>query len=121
MSGLLLLSWWYGAGWSWLAERITAKYKFIDEALSIEVLVRTFFAPWKQIQSTTTLQNFIQTTVDNLISRVVGMTVRFIMLFTALILVILLSVFSVAAFIVWPLLPFMIFILPLLTVLGVSL
>ena len=121
MFALLLLSWWYSSGWSWLAKRMVVKYRLVGEALSVGILLRTFFAPWKQIQSTTTLQNFIQSTVDNIISRVVGMVVRSLMLFTALILYILLTAFTLGSFIAWPIIPLLIVVLPVLTIKGVSL
>ena len=118
---VLLLRWWYGPGWAWLVRRIASKYKFIAEALSVDILLRTFFAPWKQIQSTVTLQTFIQSTVDNLMSRFIGMAVRSLMLFTALILTLMLSAFAAVAFAVWPALPMMVVILPILTIKGVIL
>lgn len=118
MFAVLLLSWWYGSGWTWLARRSAVKYKLIAEALSVGILLRTFFAPWKQIQSTTTLQNFIQSTVDNIVSRVVGMTIRTLMLFSALVLYLMLIVFTVASFIVWPAIPALVIILPVLTLMG---
>lgn len=118
---VLLFSWWYGSGWSWLARRSAAKYRLVSEALSVGILLKTFFAPWKQIQSTTTLQNFIQTTVDNIVSRVVGMAVRTLMLFTALILYLFLAIFTIASFIAWPVIPLLVVILPIFTFMGVSL
>jgi len=121
MFAVLLLSWWYSSGWSWLAKRAAVKYKLIGEALSVGILLRTFFAPWKQIQSATTLQNFIQSTVDNIVSRVVGMVIRIFMLFTALILYLLLTVFIVVSFVSWPIIPLLVIILPVLTITGANL
>ena len=120
MFAVLLFSWWYSSGWSWLGGRIAAKYKLIGEALSVGILFKTFFAPWKQIQSVTTLQNFIQSTVDNIVSRCVGMVVRTLMILAALILYLILSAFAIASFIVWPVIPFMIIILPILTLKGAT-
>lgn len=96
------------------------KYRLVNEALSVGVLLRTFFAPWKQIQSTTTLQNFIQSTVDNIISRVVGMVVRGLMLLTAFVLYFILTVFAIVSFVAWPIIPLLVIILPVLTLKGVS-
>lgn len=120
MFALLLMRWWYGSGWSWLFSSIAAKYRLVSEALSVGILIKTFFAPWKQIQSTTTLQNFVQTTVDNIISRFVGMAVRGLMLFTAALLFVILSVLSVALIIIWPFLPLLVVILPILSIEGVG-
>ena len=120
MFAVLLLSWWYSSGWSWLASRMAAKYRLVGEALSVGILFKTFFAPWKQIQSTTTLQNLIQSTVDNIVSRCVGMIVRTLMLFAALILYLILSIFTVFSFIVWPVIPLMIIILPILAFSGAA-
>lgn len=117
----LLFGWWYSDGWRWLASKIGSKYRLINEALSVGTLLRTFFAPWKQIQSTATLQNFIQTTVDNIISRFIGAAVRSVMIFTALILFIILSLVLIFVLLLWPILPLMIVILPILTIKGISL
>lgn len=107
-----LLGWWYGRGWFWLLACIKDQFVAINENFSVSILIRTWFAPWKQIQSPASFQNFLQSAIDNLISRFIGATVRTGMLLTAFVLHSLLSVGGVVALIAWPLLPLLVIALP---------
>ena len=115
---LLLLSWWYSRGWAWVVERILGRFKVINEVFSVGILLRTLFAPWKQIQTAKTFQNFFQSTLDNFISRMIGAVVRIGMLLTAMVLSLLILTLGLALVIVWPMIPLLIIVLPLIS-LGV--
>lgn len=110
----LLFSWWYGRGWLWTIRSSRSRLRAINEIFSVSILIRTLFSPWKQIESKKTFQNFIQSTVDNFISRLIGAVLRFFMLLTALILTLLVLVFGLLAVIIWPLIPLFIVVLPIL-------
>jgi len=115
---LLLLSWWYSRGWAWVVERILGRFKVINEVFSVGILLRTLFAPWKQIQTAKTFQNFFQSTLDNFISRMIGAVVRIGMLLTAMVLSLLVLTIGLALVIVWPMIPLLIIVLSLIS-LGV--
>ena len=107
-----LLGWWYGQGWVWAFHHVRSQLEAVNENFSVGILLRTWFAPWKQIQSPGSLRNFMQSAIDNFISRFIGASVRTIMLFTALLLNILLGAVGIVVLAVWPLLPLLVIALP---------
>lgn len=117
---ILLLSWWYGRGWFWLAGLISKNLKEINEAFSVGILLKTLFSPWKQIQSPTSFKNFIQASVDNLVSRFVGAAVRSLMLLGAFLSSAFVAVAGIAALIIWPLLPIAVFLVPIISLIKVG-
>lgn len=118
MSLIYLLSWWYGKGWGWAISSVLQKLKDINEAFSIPILLRTWFAPWKQIQTQATFRNFFQAAIDNLISRFVGSMVRGSMMLVALLSSLAIFTFAILTALIWPIIPALILIFPLLAVKG---
>jgi len=116
-----LLSWWYSHGWQWLISSFGNILKDINNAFSIPILLRTWFSPWKQIQTPSTFRNFFQSAIDNLISRFVGAAVRTGMIIGALVASIATMLLACLSVVIWPLLPLSIIILPILFLGGVSL
>lgn len=116
-----LLGWWYGSGWVWLLKGLTDRLKDIKETFSVPTLIKTLFSPWKQIQTVSTFRNFFQSAVDNLISRLVGATIRFFMLIGALIFTFVIIFIGLAALILWPVIPLLLIVLPAMSVIGVEL
>lgn len=116
-----MLGWWYGQGWLWAIKQIDVRLQNIGNIFAVKVLIRTWFAPWKQITSPSSFHNFFQAATDNAISRVVGGIVRTTMLLLALIWALLIIVSGLIWIILWPLLPLGIIILPVLTISKVGL
>ncbi len=116
-----LLSWWYGHGWFWVLKGAVRQTHNINAAFSVGILLRTLFAPWKQIQSVASFQNFLQTAVDNMISRLIGATVRSGMLLVAATATLLTMAGGVLVFLAWPLVPLLIIGLPIAAVMGLEL
>lgn len=107
MTALLWLQWWYGAGWADCVRRAGLRLERLERSFSIGILLRTLFAPWKQVVSLSdgAVQDRMRAALDNLISRCVGLAVRSLALVTA---AIVLSVSAIIAFllvVIWPLLP----------------
>lgn len=115
-----LLSWWYGSGWGWLARELGRRLTYVEESFSVSILLKTLFSPWKQIRTQSTFQNFFQAAIDNLISRFIGAIVRFGLLLVAILSTFLIVGFGLALFILWPFLPLMIVVLPVMTLAGVE-
>lgn len=113
-----LLGWWYSRGWGWAVTSILSKIKDINETFSIPILLRTWFAPWKQIQTQATFRNFFQAAIDNLVSRFVGSMVRGTMMFGALLSSLAVFAFAVAVLVVWPLIPVLVIVFPLISING---
>ncbi len=109
-----LLRWWYGRGFGWAVERIYAQLTGIGQTLAVSVLLKTWFAPWKQITTTIGSTNFMQKIVDSMISRLLGFFVRTFMLIFALIwaiLVLALGAVWLALWVVIPLSPLVLLVL----------
>lgn len=108
MIALIWLKWWYGAGWADCAQRAGRYLQRLESSFSIGILLRTLFAPWKQIVSINkgSVDDRAKAVVDNLISRLVGFIVRIIALISAAVILALGAVLALAAVIAWPLLPF---------------
>ena len=101
-----MLRWWYGPGWSLAFKRISVRTKNVSHAFSAPTLIKTLFAPWKRIQySGKSIDAKMQAMVDNLVSRVVGFTVRFAVLIAAFFMITGSFVIGVSIVIIWPLVP----------------
>ena len=107
MLALELLTWWYSRGWLELAHRSAKFVSDLYNYFSVNLLLRTIFAPWKRIISygSQSLNEKLRSLGDNLVSRMVGLGVRLVVLITAVILLFLSLVISVVAVLVWPLVP----------------
>jgi hypothetical protein len=111
-----MLGWWYGQGWSWLLKIIRKNLGVVSETFSVLILLKTWFSPWKQIQTVSTFRNFFQAAIDNLVSRFIGAVIRTFMLLAAFVLTFVLIAGGLALLIIWPVFPALIFILPIASV-----
>lgn len=101
------LTWWYGQGWALVFRDIERRLQQTEQTFSVTQLMRTLFAPWRRIVSYpgSSFQAQVQALIDNSVSRLVGFTVRVLVLLAAgitLLGVILLAIVEVVA---WPLAP----------------
>jgi len=102
-----LFKWWYGDGWKGVLGATNRRLQGLSEMFSINILLRTLFAPWKRVVTNpgASLDAKIAAFGDNIVSRAVGFTVRFFVLFAACVSFILLLVAGLAEILVWPLVP----------------
>lgn len=107
MAALALIQWWYGRGWSGVIKANQQRLLHLADMFSVEILVRTMFAPWKRIITYpgAGLDAHLRAWVDNLVSRVVGFFIRSFVLFSAAVAVLALSLLGVAELVFWPLAP----------------
>lgn len=110
-----LLSWWYGQGWAWIFKELQKRLKDISESFSVGILLKTLFSPWKQIQSQVSFRNFLQSKIDNFISRFIGATVRIGMLIAAFVSCLFVVVIGLVLVIAWPFIPLLILVLPIMS------
>jgi hypothetical protein len=112
-------SWWYGPGWKQVMNSFSRRLKSVNESFSVNLLLPTLFAPWKQIvsQPGRSLEDRLHAWADNMFSRVIGFIVRAGVLFAALVTLIAVVLLTILEVIVWPLLPLAV---PVLIVLGAS-
>ncbi len=102
-----LIYWWYSSGWVSLAKRLLAFITIIYRYFSVSLLSKTLFVPWKRITTygSRSLNERMRALLDNLISRLVGFSVRIMVLLVAMLLILTSSIMSLAALVLWPLLP----------------
>ena len=100
-----LLSWWYSEGW--LEQISLAKRSFIKLAdkFSIGMLLKTLFAPFRQISVGEQAGSLASVIADKLISRLVGSVMRLVMVFVGTLALIIYAIISVFRLASWPLLP----------------
>lgn len=121
MAIIYLLSWWYGPGWLHSFSQIRHRLVFVIQELSILVLLRTLFEPWKQITSyksgNASLEEKFRVWFDNIFARVIGFIVRMLTITFGLVALVIVFIVSLILALVWPLVPF----LPILLIyLGIS-
>ncbi len=113
-----LLSWWYVQGWGWVLLSSQKHLQNVSESFSVSILLRTLFSPWKQIQSEVSFRNFLQSQIDNFISRFIGFVVRLAMLVGACFLTIFIILSTIVVLILWAFVPLSVIIFPALGIRG---
>ncbi len=104
----VMLQWWYTRGWKIFVMKLVDKLRGAADFFSISLLLRTLFAPFKQIDAGgggNSLGDRMRAFGDRLISRLVGAVMRIGILIFGLILLILESVIGLALIVIWPFLP----------------
>lgn len=116
---LAFFSWWYTSGWVGCFRRWLDRYKSLSEYFSISTLLSTLFNPFRQntyMAANKSLDAKFHTMLENLFSRSIGFVVRVILIFTATIVLILTAPLMIAELIIWPFVPFMWLIIPMIAI-----
>lgn len=120
MSLFLFFHWWYGPGWKNSFSRITQRVESIAAELSMGILLRTLFEPWKQITSHSGPNDSIDVKFhawfDNLFARMIGFVIRSSVLLFGALFAIVAILFGTVLAIIWPLVPALPVLLVILTV-----
>lgn len=100
--------WWYRAGWRQLLQRSQRFMRSVVDTFSVPILLRTLFSPWRQIISYRdhSFGSGARAALDNLISRLVGFTVRVCVLLAAAVVISITALGTCIVLIAWPLVPF---------------
>lgn len=107
-----MMKWWYTAGWHQCLKRIISRIDATSDFFSISLLVRTLFAPFRQISAGSVrgpLAVQMRAFFDRLISRIVGMVVRLMMVVIGSVVIACNALIGLLFLLFWPLVP----ILPL--------
>lgn len=108
MMAFAMLQWWYTSGWKTFIMKLIEKLRNAADFFSISLLVRTLFAPFKQIDANSSgnaLGDRLRAFGDRLISRFIGAVMRIGILIVGLLLLILESIIGLVLIIIWPFLP----------------
>lgn len=125
MLALGMISWWYSSGWKIFFTQVSDRFKAIVDYFSFATILRTLFAPFRQIDAGSTLDRSLsgklRASFDRLFSRIMGAIVRSIILCAGLILMTAAMLLSLSLLIIWPLIPLSPFVAIALAISGVSL
>jgi len=116
-------SWWYGIGWQNSARRGVTHLSRMTELFSFDLILPTLFAPFRQVSAGRGrggLDVQLRLFVDRSVSRLVGFTVRLIMLITGVVSIVAVGIIWTIWTIVWPLLPLAPVVLVVLAIGGVK-
>ena len=104
-----LVSWWYFGGWLGQVDRVRSVLLRVADKFSIGLLIRTLFAPFRQIAADEQARgdSFFAVLTDKLVSRLIGFIMRTAMIIAGCISLVVLAVVSLVRLLVWPLLPVM--------------
>lgn len=103
-----LFSWWYSAGWLRCALAVRDGLASIYDYFSLDLLLRTLFSPFRQISAGGVrgpIGAQLQALVDNLISRVIGATIRTVVIIIGIVTLVLSCLIGLLRIVLWPLLP----------------
>jgi hypothetical protein len=103
-----MLSWWYTTGWKQRASRLQEKIASTMDFFSIDLLLRTFFAPFRQISAGKVngpLGVQLHAFADRLISRVIGAMIRFFMIIIGSLAILTHAILGVALLVGWGFVP----------------
>jgi len=117
-------SWWYGAGWRFVASRAKYKISRMGEFFSISLLLKTLFSPYRQISAGAVngpLNLRMRAFFDRQFSRFIGFFVRMIMIIAGTVAIIVLGMATIVWLVVWPLLPLSPLIFVVFAATGVAL
>lgn len=105
------IRWWYGFGWLDQAKLVRVRFDRTADLFSIELSLRTFFKPFRQIDAEGarkgSLDVILRAMFDQLFSRFVGSFARMILIVVGSLAVFIEALVGVARLAVWPILPVM--------------
>lgn len=104
---LSLFQWWYGAGWKGVLTSNRRRLAGLSDMFSTKILLRTLFSPWRRIMTVpgASIDAHARAFVDNLVSRLIGFTIRSFVLFAGFLALLFLLLAAFVEAIIWPLIP----------------
>jgi hypothetical protein len=103
-----LLGWWYGRGWALRVVRLREKLMSTLDYFSIDLLLRTFFSPFRQISAGKVRGPIgvqMRALLDRIISRVIGAMIRLVMIVVGSVLIVIYAVLGATMVILWGVIP----------------
>jgi hypothetical protein len=116
-----MLSWWYGDGWRSKMRQLKRRLQGTIDFFSIDILLETFFAPFRQISTGTRGTNLAASFavfVDKAFARIFGAILRTFMIIIGIASVSLQFLGSAIILVLWPIVPFIRAIGAVLAIIG---
>ena len=103
------LTWWYGKGLAWSAEKILEGIERSIDTFSLGLLIKTWFAPFRQIDALGVLNASIEVRIkkffDKLFSRFIGAFLRTIIMIIGVFFISFKAIWGLIMLILWLILP----------------
>ncbi|MBR1802276.1 hypothetical protein IJ768_03580 [Candidatus Saccharibacteria bacterium] len=119
-----LISWWYVDGYKLFVNKLWTKLGDTIDLFSIGSLIKTLFAPYRQIaanETGTSIDDKLLAFVDRLVSRLVGSVARIGIILAGIVVILIQFLGSILSLVIWPLIPFSPILFIVLAVMGVTL
>lgn len=116
-----ILTWWYGAGWRQRSVKLGERLMASMDYFSIDLLLRTFFSPFRQISAGKVrgpLGVQMRALLDRMISRIIGAMIRFTMILIGSLVIGVHGILGVVLLVAWAFVPFLPIIGIMLTLSG---
>ena len=118
-----MIFWWYTKGWGAVIRSLGARMRDTVDFFSMGSLIRTLFAPFRQISAGGTaseaLGERVRAAFDKLFSRIIGAFARIFILIAGVIVLLVELIFSIISIVCWPVLPILPVACIMLAVTGV--
>jgi len=114
------LRWWYSSGFRFAFSQIGHELQKVGKKIAIETLIKTLFAPWKQISSVGYRQTLGQKLADATVSRGIGFLIRISVLLYAITWSAFITLVGLVFLVLWPFIPLLPLALPVLFFMGVT-
>lgn len=103
-------TWWYSRGLIELFIRIKRLIEVVWRKLSIPILAKTLFEPWRRIvtESGGSIRDRSRALVDNMVSRFIGFSIRMIVIIAGLVVIILIAILGGLLLLLWPAAPILV-------------
>lgn len=116
------LTWWYGKGLAWRAEKILEGIERSIDTFSLGLLIKTWFAPFRQIDALGVLNASIEVRIkkflDKLFSRFIGAFLRTIIMIIGVFFISFKAIWGLIMLILWLILPVLPIILAVIFTTG---
>lgn len=103
-----MFSWWYGEGWRQRGEMVRERIASAMDYFSIDLLLKTYFAPFRQISAGKVdgpIGVKFRAFLDRLISRIIGAVVRTLIIGVGLVTIIFHALFGLVVLGFWAIVP----------------
>lgn len=122
MLALGMITWWYSSGWKLFLTHIGDRLGNLLDFFSIPNLLRTLFAPFRQISAVGTaskaLDAQLRAWADKQFSRAIGFVVRIGIIIFGVVVITITAFTSLILLILWPLVPLLPIACIVLTIIG---